>query len=576
MDKKHEQNGRHVDVGETNMTTRENKGFESDTELSENFHKRNGHLNSDTEVLDDFRKTNGTCGVKSSESKTEIVKGPESRNGTIQHRGAEGSESEGSTSGKGEYRVYSSRWFMLFIVCFQNVTNAMMWITFAAAADTTVAFFEITPLKVNMLSMVFMIASIPFGFIASWVLDTFGLRASLILSAWLTGLGGLLRNLSTLDIVPRNHSYTILIIGQSLAAIAQPFIMFTPTKLAALWFPENRRATANMIGSMMNPLGNMLTFIIVPLIVEGPSDIPLALWVVSAPAFFITIVTTLGVRRSSPPTPPSPSAGEESESFLVGLKTLACSKNYLVLNFAFGVGLGLFTALATLLEQILCPRGYSDDFAGLCGALMIVCGVIMSGVAGVYVDKTKRFDEVLKVSFAIATLAGIAFTQVSRLRDQQALVAITLALFGGFGLVIYPISMELAVEVTYPVAEATSSGLCIVSGQVLAIATLLSMQYIAQPLSGYESQLETGCHISENSTDNFVPQDWTYSNLFIFNVFSTVAVVVTIIFFKPVYRRLNAEKKAELLAKTVAQNEISVRHSNDSYTINSSEGSTKL
>ncbi|WAR21673.1 S49A3-like protein [Mya arenaria] len=538
MDKKHEQNGRHVDVGETNMTTRENKGFESDTELSENFHKRNGHLNSDTEVLDDFRKTNGTCGVKSSESKTEIVKGPESRNGTIQHRGAEGSESEGSTSGKGEYRVYSSRWFMLFIVCFQNVTNAMMWITFAAAADTTVAFFEITPLKVNMLSMVFMIASIPFG---------------------------------TLDIVPRNHSYTILIIGQSLAAIAQPFIMFTPTKLAALWFPENRRATANMIGSMMNPLGNMLTFIIVPLIVEGPSDIPLALWVVSAPAFFITIVTTLGVRRSSPPTPPSPSAGEESESFLVGLKTLACSKNYLVLNFAFGVGLGLFTALATLLEQILCPRGYSDDFAGLCGALMIVCGVIMSGVAGVYVDKTKRFDEVLKVSFAIATLAGIAFTQVSRLRDQQALVAITLALFGGFGLVIYPISMELAVEVTYPVAEATSSGL-----QVLAIATLLSMQYIAQPLSGYESQLETGCHISENSTDNFVPQDWTYSNLFIFNVFSTVAVVVTIIFFKPVYRRLNAEKKAELLAKTVAQNEISVRHSNDSYTINSSEGSTKL
>ena len=53
---------------------------------------------------------------------------------------------------------------------------------------------------------------------------------------------------------------------------------------------------------------------------------------------------------------------------------------------------------------------------------------------------------------------------MSRLRDQHVWVALTSGLFGGFGLTIYPISMELAVEVTYPVAEATSSGLCIVGG----------------------------------------------------------------------------------------------------------------
>jgi hypothetical protein len=53
-----------------------------------------------------------------------------------------------------------------------------------------------------------------------------------------------------LAVIPADHAYTVLLIGQILAACAQPFVMFAPTKLAALWFPENRRATANMIGSM--------------------------------------------------------------------------------------------------------------------------------------------------------------------------------------------------------------------------------------------------------------------------------------------------------------------------------------
>ncbi|XP_045189927.2 solute carrier family 49 member A3-like [Mercenaria mercenaria] len=455
-----------------------------------------------------------------------------------------------------QYKVYPSRWFMLFVVCCLNLSNAMMWITFAAAADTTITFYRISSLQLNMLSMTFMFATVPLGFVASWVLDTFGLRTSLLISAWLNGLGGLLRNISTLDVIPEDHAYTVLLIGQILAACAQPFVMFAPTKLAALWFPENRRATANMIGSMMNPLGNMVAFIIVPLVVEGVSDIPLALWIVSAPAFFITLVTTFGVRRSRPPTPPSPSAGEITQPFLTGLKQIIVNKNYVVLNLGFGAGLALFTALASFLEQILCPRGYSDEFAGICGALMIVFGMLLSAIAGVYVDKTKQFDDVLKVSYSLAVLSGIAFTQVSRLRDQHVWVAISAALFGGFGLTIYPISMELAVEVTYPVAEATSSGLCIVGGQAQGIAYMFAMQYLTKPLSGHELTLESGCHIAENATTTvFEPQDWTYSNLFIFNVISTVAVVMLVLLFKPKYKRLEAEKKIAALAKKTTDTE---------------------
>ena len=74
----------------------------------------------------------------------------------------------------------------------------------------------------------------------------------LILSAWLNGIGSALRNVSTQEFVPQDHRYTVCLIGQILAACAQPFVMFAPTKLAALWFPSNQRATANMMASMGN------------------------------------------------------------------------------------------------------------------------------------------------------------------------------------------------------------------------------------------------------------------------------------------------------------------------------------
>lgn len=53
-----------------------------------------------------------------------------------------------------------------------------------------------------------------------------------------------------------------------------------------------------------------------------------------------------------------------------------------------------------------------QSFAGLCGALMIAGGAFGAIVSGIYVDRSKKFAEVIKFSYACAVLAGIAFTQV--------------------------------------------------------------------------------------------------------------------------------------------------------------------
>lgn len=54
-----------------------------------------------------------------------------------------------------------------------------------------------------------------------------------------------------------------------------------------------------------------------------------------------------------------------------------------------------------------------QDFAGLCAALFIVFGIVGAALLGLYVDKTKRFTEAIKINMGISALAGIAFSVVS-------------------------------------------------------------------------------------------------------------------------------------------------------------------
>ena len=43
---------------------------------------------------------------------------------------------------------------------------------------------------------------------------------------------------------------------------------------------------------------------------------------------------------------------------------------------------------------------------------MIVGGVVGAVISGIYVDKTKKFEEVVKLSLGLAVLFGLAFGEV--------------------------------------------------------------------------------------------------------------------------------------------------------------------
>ncbi|GAB1607657.1 solute carrier family 49 member A3-like [Argonauta hians] len=438
-----------------------------------------------------------------------------------------------------DYKVYKRRWYILAVIAIINLSNAVIWITFSPVADQTTQYFNISLSKVNWLSLVYLIATVPFGFVATWLMDTVGLRSSIILAGWLNCVGSVLRVVSCLDI-PVSYRFPLLITGQCLAACAQPFVLISPTKMAALWFKDNQRATANMLASMANLLGVMIANFVSPAIVTSKDRMPFLLQIYTIPAVVGCVMATVGVCQSVPPTPPTASAEKQSEPFFQGFKQLMRNKSYVTLCLNFGAGLGLFTAFSTLFQQILCPRGYSDNFSGLCGALFIGAGLVGAGMAGPLIDFTKRFEDIIKITSCITTLCSIMFAVVSRYENQKVLIGVSVALFGFFGFSLYPACMEASVECTFPVAEATSSGLLIIAGQILGVIFIVVMQVLAQPMNEAE-KLHSVCDTSDSSSDSL---DFTISNLFGSGVLVLLCVIVMMLFFRPELKRLKAEKKA--------------------------------
>ncbi|KAL0974260.1 hypothetical protein UPYG_G00217860 [Umbra pygmaea] len=456
------------------------------------------------------------------------------------------------------FKVYKRRWFVLFVFCLLNCSNCLSWLTFAPVADLSSQFLGVTMDQVNWLSLVFMVVAIPLSFGTTWVLDTLGLRVALVVGSGLNMLGAVLRFVATLRSIPGALVFPVMMGGQTICAFAQPLIIFTPTKLAALWFPEHQRATANTIASMSNPLGILAANILTPMIVAGTTNnFFLLMLTYAVPAAVIFVLAAVGIRDGVPPTPPSVSAeSSNSEPFLTGMKLLLKNKAYMILLMCFGSGLAVFTCFSTLLEQILCVRGYTNDFAGLCGGLFIVFGVVGAAILGLYVDKTKNFTEATKVNLSLAALALIAFCVVSQMQNQGIAVAVICSIFGLFGFSSYPVAMELSVECSYPVGEATSAGLIFISGQIQSIIYILLLQGLTKQMA--ESPLST-C-----STGGDATLSWRVSVLVLAGVCSLFTCCF-VIFFHTDYRRLNTEAQAAAKKTVTTPNYDDSPNSYDSY-----------
>jgi sugar phosphate permease len=369
------------------------------------------------------------------------------------------------------FKVYTYRWVVLVAFMFVVAVSQLLWITFAPITGSAAAYYGVSDLSIGLLSVSFMVVYIFVSIPASWAIDTYGIRTAVGIGAALTGIFGLLRGIVASD-------YTLVLIAQIGIAIGQPFILNAVTTVAARWFPIQERATAAGLGSLAIYLGILLGLVLTPYLTIqlGISGMLMIYGIVSV----IAAVLFFALVRERPPTPPCPPDQEGRSLVFDGLKQSLRMRDFLLLLAIFFVGLGVFNAATTWIEDIVRPRGFSIIQAGNTGGLMILGGIIGAVVIPILSDRRRKRTPylLLAVTGATAGLVGITFA------TSYWLLLVSAFVFGFFLLSAGPIGFQYGAEITFPTPEGTSNGLLLIMGQISGIVFILGMDGLKSPETG--------------------------------------------------------------------------------------------
>ncbi|KAL7634454.1 UNVERIFIED_CONTAM: hypothetical protein RMT77_014831 [Armadillidium vulgare] len=372
------------------------------------------------------------------------------------------------------YKVYPIRWVILLLFVAYSMSNAFQWIQYSIITNIIMTYYGVTATWVDWCSMIYMVTYIPLIFPASWYLERQGLRRAVLIGSCGTMIGAWIK-CGSVD----ENRFWLSFIGQMVSAMSQIFILGIPPRLAAVWFSADQVSTACAVGVFGNQLGVAMGFLLPPVIVptsEDKDEIAHGLRIMFfgvaslCTALFILIIF---VFKEKPETPPSAAAKsaleEESGSYLGGILRLMRNRNYILLLLSYGMNVGVFYGISTLLNQtVLQYFPGQTKSAGQIGLLIVIAGMFGSVVCGIILDKTAKFKLVTAGIYGLSFVFMIIYTFILEVKIL-ALVFLMAACLGFFMTGYLPVGFEFAAELTFPEAEGTSSGLLNASAQIFGI-----------------------------------------------------------------------------------------------------------
>ncbi|EGO54677.1 hypothetical protein NEUTE1DRAFT_48311 [Neurospora tetrasperma FGSC 2508] len=347
-----------------------------------------------------------------------------------------------------------------------KLINTPNWLTFSPVASQAAAYFRTTGTTINWLSTAFLFA---FAFITPLVIYVLhlGPKLSITTAAALLLIGNWVRYGGSHSSSPSGGHFGIVMFGQILIGLAQPFVLAAPARYSDLWFTNRGRVAATALTSLANPFGAALGQLIVPFWVDKPSDISrMVLYVsiissiCSVPAFFIP---------SRPPTPAAPSSATPKLPLRISAAILLGHAEFWLLFVPFAVYVGTFNSISSLLNQIMEPHGYTDEEAGIAGAVLIVVGLLVSAITSPIIDRTKAFLTTIRIAVPLIGICYLVFLWMPSTHDSAGLAGpyVILAILGAASFSLVPVVVEFLVEVTHPISPEVTSTLAWSGGQVL-------------------------------------------------------------------------------------------------------------
>jgi MFS family permease len=369
-----------------------------------------------------------------------------------------------------EIKIYGYRWIVLLVFALVNATFQMHWLVFAPITSEAAAFYGVTPIKIGMLSMCFMIMFIVFCIPASHIIDTYGFRVGVGIGVVLTAIFGLMRGVFAND-------FTMVFIAQCGIAVAQPFITNATTRIGAAWFPIDERATEAGLATLSQYIGFIIALAFTPFLLKayGMKGTLMIYGVISA----ISLVVFFTFFKEKPPTPPS-SSQKIHHTIFAGINHILRQHDMIILIIVFFIGLGMFNAVTTWIEQILSPRGFNSEQAGITGAAIMIGGILGAIILPILSDKFRA-----RKPFIILAMIGI----VPGLLGLTVTTNYSVLLASGFVLGFFimsagPIGFQYGAEISYPASESTSQGLLLLAGQIGGIIFIFAMDKLRSSETG--------------------------------------------------------------------------------------------
>ncbi|KAK9448786.1 major facilitator superfamily domain-containing protein [Limtongia smithiae] len=354
------------------------------------------------------------------------------------------------------YRSFKRRWFGLVALMLLNFVSSWAWLTFAPISSIVADFFSLSSeTPVNWLSTVilftYLVGSVP----SAITLNRYGVKVSMLTSAVLLIIGSWVR-VAGVKCRDGRGSFGVLIFGQIIVGLGQPFSLNAPSYYSDMWFTSKSRVSANALASLSNPLGGAIGQLVSPAFVSQTNQFSnMVLWVsiiatiLCLPAIFIP---------ARPPCPPCPSSAVAKFPLKKSVRLLLTNRRFMIIFFVFAILVGFFNAFSSLINQIMEPYGYTSDQAGYAGAILIVAGLVFSAILSPILDRLHTFLLAIQIQVPIIAVCYICliFTQT----ENKQLIGpyIVSGVLGASSFSLLPLALEWVQEQVFPVSpELTSS-----------------------------------------------------------------------------------------------------------------------
>ncbi|XP_060070128.1 solute carrier family 49 member 4-like [Ylistrum balloti] len=381
-------------------------------------------------------------------------------------------------------RIYRARWWMLLLSSLHFLHQNVGLNTWGPIAQSVKRAFDWEDTTVVFILNMGRVGSILYMCVGSYVLDKAGLRVAMLIYSVTMLLSNGLRSLST----DKDVAVILITIGEFLNGCNGVITFAAPPIIADRWFPPGERITASAIMVLAAYLGEGLSSIIGPKVLEKPIfandsvlqnstvttgsttvingeeilDGLMAYLYVQCGVSVVLFIMTVAYYPNKPSSAPSTSAGMSRLSYLESFRKFVRNKHLILLVLVFGVMIGVYTSWVQVIDIIYNPIGVSQLSAGWIAFYTIIIGSALGFVIARFSDIfMKRLKSVLLAMFVltIATSLWTALIANGLLPYSKWQLYVSAIVSGAMINASFPLWYELICEMSFPIPGGIINGM---------------------------------------------------------------------------------------------------------------------